>query len=112
MVINGKYYWVPYERIKVLALEQPEDLRDLVWMPAQVQLANGGEWVALIPSRYPGSEADSDGAVCMGRKTVWNEVHPDLFHGRGQRVLVTDRGEYSFIGTQRIELGSAGKPGE
>ena len=33
----------------------PEDLRDVVWMPAHLQFENGGESVALIPTRYPGS---------------------------------------------------------
>ena len=29
----------------------------MVWMPAHLQFENGGESVALIPTRYPGSEA-------------------------------------------------------
>ena len=54
-VINGRYYWVPFSRLSKIDVEPPEDLRDLVWMPARLQFANGGESVALIPTRYPGS---------------------------------------------------------
>ncbi len=61
-VINGRYYWVPFSRLPQVTLEAPEDLRDLVWMPAHLQFENGGESVALIPTRYPGSEAVGDGA--------------------------------------------------
>ena len=39
----GRYYWVPWQRIRTLALEQPSDLRDYVWMPAGFTWANGGE---------------------------------------------------------------------
>src|SRR5215510_10754510 len=33
-IINGRYYWTPFSRIAKIAFEKPEDLRDLVWMPA------------------------------------------------------------------------------
>ena len=39
-----------------ITIDEPEDLRDVVWMPAHFQFDNGGESVALIPTRYPGSE--------------------------------------------------------
>ena len=53
-VINGRYYWVPFSRLAEVTIEAPEDLRDVVWMPAHLQFENGGEMVALIPTRYPG----------------------------------------------------------
>jgi type VI secretion system protein ImpE len=103
MVLNGKYYWVPVERISQLDLEAPSDLRDCVWLPVHVRLANGGETVGLIPSRYPRSEAGGD-AVCLARKTVWDEVAPDTYQVRGQRMFATDRGEYGLLATRRIVL--------
>jgi len=89
-VINGRYYWVPFARLAAVTVEEPEDLRDLVWMPAQLQFDNGGESVALIPTRYPGSEHSQDGLVVLARKTVWEEVAPDTHHGLGQRIIATD----------------------
>ena len=44
-VINGRYYWVPFSRLTKIDLEAPEDLRDMVWMPAHLQFDNGGESV-------------------------------------------------------------------
>jgi type VI secretion system protein ImpE len=55
-VMNGRYYWVPFSRLTAITLEPPADLRDVVWMPAHFQFANGGESVGVIPTRYPGSE--------------------------------------------------------
>jgi type VI secretion system protein ImpE len=59
-------------------------------MPAQLQFENGGDSVALIPTRYPGSEASDDGLIALARKTVWQEVSPDTHHGLGQRIIATD----------------------
>ncbi len=33
-IVNGRYYWVPFQHIRSIQVEEPEDLRDLVWMPA------------------------------------------------------------------------------
>ena len=103
-IIDGQYYWVPFERIRSLALEPPSDLRDVLWMPAQLALINGGQTAALLPARYPGSESDPDGLIRLGRKTEWHEVAPDTFHGRGQRLLTTDSGEYPLLNVRLIEL--------
>lgn len=104
-VIDGRYYWVPFERLRSIALEAPSDLRDVVWMPAQLRLTNGGETAALIPARYPGSERDGDNRIRLSRKTEWDEVAPDTFHGRGQRMFATSAAEYALLSTRRIELG-------
>src|SRR5882672_3103167 len=86
-VINGRYYWVPFSRLTKIDLEAPEDLRDLVWMPAHLQFENGGESVALIPTRYPGSAASPDGLIVLARKTIWEEIGPEAHRGFGQRVF-------------------------
>jgi type VI secretion system protein ImpE len=103
-VVNGKYYWVPFQRLKEIRVEKPTDLRDLVWTPAFLTLANGGETVALIPTRYPGSEASPDGAIRMSRKTTWVEADADTFLGLGQRILNTDQGELPLLDVRSIAL--------
>jgi type VI secretion system protein ImpE len=103
-VIDGSYYWVPFERIRSLVLEAPSDLRDFVWLPANLVLENGGDTAALLPSRYPGSETDPDGLIRLARKTEWDEVGPETFYGRGQRMLATDSGEHALLNLRRIEL--------
>jgi type VI secretion system protein ImpE len=106
-LIDGRYYWVPFERIRSLALEAPADLRDVVWMPAQLVLANGGQTAALIPARYPGSETDPDNLIRLARKTEWDEVAAETFHGRGQRMLTTDSSEHALLDVRHIELRAA-----
>jgi type VI secretion system protein ImpE len=106
-VINGQYYWVPFERLSRIELEPPADLRDVVWMPAHFQFANGGETVGVIPTRYPGSEGSDDAQICLGRKTHWVEGPPEVFSGLGQRVLTTDSGDHALMDIRTILIGDA-----
>jgi type VI secretion system protein ImpE len=103
-VVNGRYYWIPFHRLREVRLEKPVDLRDLVWTPAQLVYANGGETVALIPSRYPGSEASGDNRLVMGRATEWREQAGGSHVGMGQRLLVTDQAEYGLLDVRKIQL--------
>jgi type VI secretion system protein ImpE len=105
-VINGRYYWVPFSRLAAVTLEEPEDLRDMVWMPAQLQFENGGEVVGLIPTRYAGSERSDDGQVALARKTIWEEVSPETHHGLGQRILATDSGEVPLLEVRELVIRS------
>jgi len=110
-IINGRYYWVPFARLKRIVIEPPADLRDCVWMPAHLDLENGGETVALIPTRYPGSESSEDAQIVLSRKTQWREVAESVFYGLGQRILATNAGEHGLMDVREIRLGD-GTPAE
>jgi type VI secretion system protein ImpE len=103
-VFSGRYYWVPLHRVRRIDVEPPADLRDVVWMPARFVWANGGDTVALIPTRYASSETSSDPLVRLARKTDWSEAAPGVFLGQGQRMLATDAGEYSLMDVRQIRL--------
>lgn len=105
--VNGRYYWVPFSRLAQVKLEPPEDLRDCVWMPAHLQFANGGETLALIPTRYPGTEQAADGALRLAHRTDWVEPNPGVWHGLGQRVLGSDQGEYALMDVRQIDFDPA-----
>jgi type VI secretion system protein ImpE len=106
-VINGRYYWVPFSRLLKVDIEKPEDLRDMVWMPAHLQFENGGESVALIPTRYPGSQTSSDGLIALARKTVWEEIGPDAHRGLGQRIIATDAEDVPLMEVRAISLSAS-----
>lgn len=116
-IINGKYYWVPFSRLHMISIEPPADLRDFVWMPVRLTFANGGETVALIPTRYPESEQNAEGAIRLARKTDWAQVAESTYLGLGQRMLSTDAGEYPLMDIRRVRIGeppsteAAGTPG-
>lgn len=105
-IVNGRYYWIPFCRIAKITLEAPTDLRDMVWLPAQLVWSNGGGSVALIPSRYPDSAKTDDTALRMARKTEWAEVTSEQFHGLGQRILTTDSDDYALFDIRELVLNS------
>jgi type VI secretion system protein ImpE len=79
-------------------------LRDLVWLPAEFTWVNGGEAVGLIPVRYPGSEASTDDALRLSRKTEWVPLGESGFAGRGQRMLATNAAEMPLLDVREIAL--------
>ncbi|MGE5116885.1 MAG: type VI secretion system accessory protein TagJ [Betaproteobacteria bacterium] len=105
--VNGRYYWVPFARLSRIAFEPPTDLRDMVWLAAGLTFDNGGEVVALVPTRYPGSQASTDGSLLLARRTEWQPLGEERYAGLGQRVFVTDLGEHDLLGLRRIELDRA-----
>ena len=101
-IVNGRYYWIPFHRIRSIAVEKPEDLRDLVWTPVHFTWANGGESVGLIPTRYPGSETAADPDVRRSRKTAWLDQPGGTCIGQGQRMFFTESGEYALMDVRSI----------
>lgn len=100
--VNGRYYWIPFARLSHIRLEAPQDLRDAVWMPAYLTFDNGGEAVAMVPTRYPGSHAATDPLLQLARKTEWREFSTDRFAGLGQRVLSTSAGDHDLMSIRHI----------
>lgn len=107
MVVNGNYYWVPTQNLGEVNFDPVADLRDLVWRPAYITWANGGEIVALVPGRYAGSDTSDDDKVKLGRTTVWEDKGNEEFHGLGQRLLTTDAGDYPLLSVTQIKFNTA-----
>lgn len=105
-ILNGSYYWLPLQNLRSVAFEPPEDLRDMVWTPAQLTFANGGQTVAMVPTRYPGSETSDDGAIQLARRTEWRQLGEETFYGSGQRLFATDTGDHALLELRRIDLGT------
>ncbi len=105
-MVNGRYYWIPFSRLARIAFEPVVDLRDRVWIPATLAFANGGEAIAMVPVRYPGTEASEDGGLLMAAKTEWQDLGEERYAGLGQRVLVTDNGEHDLLSVRLIEMTS------
>ncbi|MET0026313.1 MAG: type VI secretion system accessory protein TagJ [Candidatus Thiodiazotropha sp.] len=105
-IVNGRYYWIPVQRLKQVSIDAPEDLRDLVWVPAHLTFENEGEAVALLPARYPGTEAIQDSSLKLSRKTEWQQLHEELYTGLGQKMLATDQDEYPLLGVRQIQIQS------
>lgn len=103
MMFNNHYYWVPLSRISAIKCEPPEDLRDLVWLPAEVTWTNGGQLMAMLPARYPELDA-ANGQSLLGQFTDWRELHEDLTVGVGQKILASEQGDYPLLQVRSVEF--------
>ena len=95
---------MPFTSIAKAKFEDPIDLRDAVWTPAEIKLANGGDIVALIPTRYAGTTADGSDAEKLARATQWKDVGADTYTGLGQRLLTTDLGDTALMDVRLLEM--------
>ncbi len=105
VVVNGRYFWMPFDAISSLTFEDPSDLRDLVWTPGTLKLANGGEVVVLIPTRYAGTTAGGVATELLARSTTWSDVGYETFVGSGQRLFTTDQGDTALMDVRSLRLG-------
>lgn len=103
-IINGSLFWVPFSRVKQIQIEEPADLRDMVWIPATIIWTNGGEAFALLPVRYPGSERSKDDQVRLSRKTDWVDKGNGIQRGLGQRLFATNEDDFPLLSVRQIVM--------
>lgn len=73
-IIGGRYGLVPFDAVASLKSDGPQDLRDTVWYPVQIAFKSGQSVAAMLPTRYPGSEASTDVDERLGRATSWHDT--------------------------------------
>ncbi len=105
-MIDGRYLWVPIDNLKSIVIDEPTDLRDVVWLPAHFTWNNEGESFGIIPCRYPFSH-QHDPALALSRKTQWQDCGEDLFLGLGQKIWATNNDEYPVMDVRSIQFNSA-----
>lgn len=110
VVLNGRYYWIPFFRIKRIEIEPPSDLRDRVWMPAIFTWANDGQAVGLIPARYVGTLAEKNSALWLAHLTEWVGGDEESARPVGQRMFASDANDYALFDTRVIELNVEAPP--
>ncbi len=107
IVVNGRYFWMPFSAISTLTCEPPADLRDVVWTPASVTLVNGGDIVALIPTRYAGTVENGTDMEKLARATSWTNAGADTYLGQGQRLLTTEQGDTAIMDIRTLKLNAS-----
>jgi type VI secretion system protein ImpE len=105
-IIAGRWGLVPFDAVDRIESEGPRDLRDLVWLPAQVHFRTGTSVNALLPTRYPGTETDGEDALKLARGTIWREEAWGQ-SGLGQHVWsLSDGSEVDLLSLRRLAFGA------
>ena len=85
---NGKYYWVPLERVELIEFRPPARPRDLLWRRAHLIVRDGPDGEVFLPTLYAGSQAEPDDRLRLGRATEWRGGDGTPTWGVGQRTLL------------------------
>jgi type VI secretion system protein ImpE len=85
---TGKYYWIPLERVERVEFRAPERPRDLLWRRAHMAVRSGPDGEVYLPALYPGTHAESDDRLRLGRLTEWRGGNEAPLRGVGQRMFV------------------------
>lgn len=108
VIIQGQYFWVPWERVMKIETRPPTEVRDRLWQPAQLQLSEEGAIEAFLPVRYPQPRNDDE---AMARRTEWVAIGEELFLGYGQKCLVTEGDPVGYLDVRELTLqAAAGEP--
>lgn len=107
-MLGGRYGWLPFSSLRSVRLLPPEGLCDVVWAQAEVTLEDGRTQYGLIPARYPAlagqSFADLPDGTKLGRTTDWQVLHGETYAGVGQKMWMTDQGEYALLDIRSLEM--------
>ena len=105
---NGRYGWVPFSALSTVRFIAPQGLCDLVWAQAELTLLDGRTQQCLVPARYPAgpgrAHATDDDEIVLGRLTEWLPLHGDTYAGIGQKMWLTDAGEYGVLDVREIRF--------
>ena len=88
VMTNGQYYWIPMEQVSTLAMNEPRSPRDLLWIPARIELTDGQTGEVFLPALYPGSHLHPDDNLKLGRATDWKTAEDGPVVGVGQKTYL------------------------
>ncbi len=86
----GSYCWVPLEQVRSLVMNPPKFPRDLLWLPAQLELRDGQTGNVFLTGLYPGSHEHPDDQIKLGYLTNWKTDAGGLALGVGRHTYLAD----------------------
>lgn len=102
---RGKYFWVPLEQILSITMVAPRFPRDLLWIPAHLEMQRGEAGPVFFPALYSGSDLESDSLLKLGRMTDWRGDAP--VRGVGVKTFFVGADESSILDWRKLELAEA-----
>ncbi|MBV9504958.1 MAG: hypothetical protein JO323_08135 [Acidobacteriia bacterium] len=104
LIVSGTYSWVPWEAVRSVTTAPPRNLRDLIWLPANVELVLGPLGDVFLPALYTNSYLHADTGVKLGRMTEWRSDVPGLALAVGQKLLMADEQEWPLLNIRQLEI--------
>lgn len=103
-IVAGRWGLIGFDEVSAIRSEGPRDLRDLVWLPVEMTFRDGRSAAALLPARYPGTQAADDDAARLARSTSWRDGALGS-EGIGQRLWFLDDGdEFGLLSLKTLAM--------
>ncbi len=103
-IVSQVYLWIPYEDIAKITIAVPKFLRDLLWIPAQLESPKGPIGPVFLPVLYPESHTSNQDLVRLGRMTIWEAFGDAILLGKGQHSFIIDGNEKAMLEVREIEI--------
>ncbi|NHZ89581.1 ImpE family protein [Massilia sp. CCM 8733] len=98
-----RYLWLPLAQVRRIRLVPPTSRCALVWSHGAIDLVTGKTIHGALPVRYPLPATVTDQKILTAAYTEWQPLAgADQYLGIGQRMLVTDQGEYALLDIAEI----------
>jgi type VI secretion system protein ImpE len=104
VILQAHYVWVPFEQIKRLEVAAPQHLRDLLWIPATLELHTGPVGHVFLPVLYAGSSQHVDERIKLGRMTDWQSMGAGLMRGLGRHMFLVGDEDTTLLEVRDIEF--------
>lgn len=94
---NGKYYWVPFERVESVELRPPARARDLLWRRARMIVRDGPDGEVFLPCIYADTGKENEDGLRLGRATDWRGGSGAPMRGVGLRTYLVGDGTRTIL---------------
>jgi type VI secretion system protein ImpE len=103
VMAHGNYYWVPLEQVAALTMNPPKFPRDLLWIPARLEMRDDSAGNVFLSALYPGSHEQQENQLKLGRATDWKEMD-GLYLGMGLRMFLAGEEAVVLLDWRKLEL--------
>lgn len=104
LTTTGKYYWIPFQRIEMIAFHPIESPRDLMWRRCHMIVKGGPDGEVFIPLQYARSLGSEDKQLRLGRATDWEGGEDAPVSGLGRRMMLIGETDKSLLEVSNFEF--------
>jgi type VI secretion system protein ImpE len=107
---NGKYYWIPMDRVEIVEFRPWRRPHDLLWRRAHMIVRDGPDGEVFLPTLYAGASAETDDRLRLGRMTEWRGAEDEPIRGVGQRTFRVGDEERPILELQTLSINQHDEP--
>ncbi len=101
-IVEERYLWIPFEKIREISIPAPKTLFDLIWAPAHITTWESLAVNCCLPVCYPESFLHEDDRVKLGRMTEWKKEGGPFSRGIGQHVFTAGDQEIGILDIREL----------